>query len=259
MSMMAAQTSTNQIYRIAKVCSYALSGGLIWLMLLTSVRAEPVLSPHTASYYLKRDDISLGTATRTLRAVEKGVYLLETSSQATGFLSLFIRGRIEESSKWTYHDAHIRPLEYSYQRGSGDKRKFTTMVFDWEHYVVNGNNNNGPWRLPIPSEVSDKLSYQLSLMLDLQAGKKTLQYVLADGDKLKDYKFEILGEEQLATAIGQLHTVKIRRIDDVRKTTVWCASKLNYFPVRLDQTEKDGVDLSMQIKSYKSLPDKPAP
>ena len=253
--MTAARITPKRFGALLGVAGSVFFSGLMGLMLLAPARAEPVLHPFTAGYTLKREGINLGEATYTLRPAEKGTYLYESTTQASGILAWFIKDRIEEYSKWTYHGTQIRPLEYSSRRVGGKSDKRSTMRFDWEHNILIGDSNGRAWRLPLPPDVSDKLVYQLAIMRDLQTGKKPLQYTIADDGNLKDYKFEVLGEEALATELGRLHTIKIRRVNDKRNTTVWCAPKLRYLPVRLDQTEKDGSELSMQIRSVKDSPD----
>ena len=71
--------------------------------------------------------------------------------------------------------------------------------------------------------------------------------------ELKDYSFAIAGEEVLNTALGKLKTVRLQRIGDRRDTTVWCAPQLSYLPVRLEQQDTDGSELTMQITSVQGI------
>ena len=107
--------------------------------------------------------------------------------------------------------------------------------------------------MDIPANAQDKLVYQLSIMYDLLNGKKDLEYKIADGGKLKDYSFEIQGEEVLNTDLGKIKTLRIQRIGDRRDTTVWCAPKFAYLPVRLEQQDTDGSELTMQITSVRGF------
>ena len=106
----------------------------------------------------------------------------------------------------------------------------------------------------ISPTTQDKLLYQLTMMLDLKAGRKKLQYEIADGGTLKDYEFNVIGEEEIDTPMGKLHTVKLERVNDVRHTTIWCAESLEYLPVRIEQVEKDNASLAMLIHEVTGLP-----
>ena len=92
------------------------------------------------------------------------------------------------------------------------------------------------------ANIMDKLLYQLAIMNDLKVGKEQLAYTVADGGQIKIYKFNMLGEELIKTPIGVLHTLKLERQkpNSRRKTTIWCARKLNYLPVKVENIEKDG-------------------
>lgn len=208
----------------------------------------------SAEYVLKRNGLPLGNATRSLRSLGNGRYVFESVTYATGMIAWLVKDRIEERSTWTFSNGLLRPLEYKYDRYGGKKTRRVKLNFDWEHRVVTNNIDGDPWRMDIPPEAQDKLLYQLAIMQDLKNGRSDLQYNIADGGRLKNYKFDILGEETVMTPLGRLKTIKLERLDDKRDTTVWCAPSLNYLPVRLEQQESDGSRLSMDIQSVKGLP-----
>ena len=208
----------------------------------------------SADYVLKRNGLSLGNATRSLRSIGNGRYVFESITYATGMIAWLVKDRIEERSTWTFSGGQLRPLEYKYDRYGGKKTRRVKLNFDWERRVVTNNIDGDPWRMDIPPNAQDKLLYQLAIMQDLKHGRTGLQYNIADGGRLKNYQFDILGEETVTTPLGRLKTIKLERLGDKRDTTVWCAPSLNYLPVRLEQQESDGSRLSMDIQSVKGLP-----
>jgi Protein of unknown function (DUF3108) len=233
---------------------------LAWAALLTCLcsasvcgAAESPLPMFNAEYSLKRNGITLGTSTRSLTAARDGTYIYASTTQATGIISWFVKDHIDEYSRWTFDGARIRPLEYVYNRHGGNKTREVNLRFDWQRHIVTNTIDGEPWRMEIPPDAQDKLVYQLSIMYDLLNGKKNLEYKIADGGKLKDYAFEIEGEEVLNTTLGKIKTVRIQRIGDRRDTTVWCAPQFSYLPVRLEQQDTDGSHLTMQITSLQGL------
>ena len=219
----------------------------------TKGSAENPLPMFNAVYSLKRNGITLGTSTRSLSSGNDGTYIYASNTHATGIISWFVRDQIDEYSKWTFNDGHIRPMEYVYHRHGGIKSRNVKLKFDWQHLTVTNTINGDAWHMKIPADAQDKLVYQLSIMYDLSKGKKALEYKIADGGKLKDYSFEIDGEEILNTVMGRLKTLRIQRIGDKRDSTVWCAPKLYYLPVKLEQQDTDGSHLSMQITSLQGI------
>lgn len=232
---------------------------LLWGWAAAAAAAEPALPTFNADYSLQRNGITLGTSTRSLRPAKTGHYVYESLTYASGVISWFVKDRIEERSIVTLHNGQVRPSEYVYHRHGGSKTRRVKLAFNWERGIVTNVIDGDPWRMEIPPDTHDKLDYQLAIMLDLQNGKKELRYNIADGGTLKTYAFAILGEEQIDTPLGRLKTVKIRRIDDKRNTTVWCAPALSYLPVRLDQQETDGSNLSMHLQSLQGLAPRPSP
>ena len=202
------------------------------------VIANPLPQDFRASYTFTRNGMHVGEVKRSLRAANDGMYIYESVSEATGFISLFINDKIIERSTWAYVNDKPQPLQYTYIRSGGKKKRNVKLSFDWAQGIVINTINDDPWQMPVPPDTQDKLVYQLTLMLDLRTDTKKLHYTIADGGKLKDYAFTVVGEETVDTPLGKLRTTKIQRVDDKRNTTIWCANTLNYLPVRIEQEEK---------------------
>lgn len=215
--------------------------------------AETQLPMFNAEYSIMRNGIAMGVSTRSLSLNQDGTYLYASSTRATGLLSWFVKDRIDEHSKWVFDGERIRPLEYAYDRYGGNKTRHVRLSFDWQHLTVTNSIDGEPWHMDIPPDAQDKLVYQLAIMADLLNGKKDLTYKIADGGKLKEYAFEIKGEEVINTSLGKLKTVRIQRIGDTRDSTVWCAPQFSYLPVRLEQQDTDGSELTMQLNSARGL------
>lgn len=220
---------------------------------LQAASAAPLPDDFTVTYDFSRNSLNVGKVIRRLHKADDGMYVFESVSEATGFIALFVRDEILERSKWIYAHDRPKPLQYVYKREGGKKERHVKLSFDWEDGIVTNTINNDPWQMDIPPETQDKLLYQLTMMIDLQAGKKTLRYDIADGGILKEYEFAVLGEERIETPVGRLETVKLKRIGDERHTTIWCARKLDYLPVRIEQQEKDDSRLAMLIREVKGF------
>lgn len=242
-------------YPIAIFLGTLLLAGL-WAAAAFAAEPAATLPTFSAEYTLKRNGVALGTATRSLRATKEGRFIYASTTYATGMIAWFVKDRIDEHSLFTLAGNHIRTNEYVYNRHGGTKRRQVKLVFDWEKGVVTNVIDGDPWQMQVPPDAYDKLGYQLAIMQDLRNGRTKLEYNIADGGKLKNYVFEMLGEESVETVFGKMKAVKIRRQDDKRFTTIWCASALNYLPVRLEQQETDGSQLSMLIQSVQGLTQK---
>jgi len=221
---------------------------------LAGVTGPPAtLTPFTVAYSLSTHGVSFGTMTRHLSKQANGDYIFESQSRATGLAKLLVYGQITEQSRWTLAGDQVYSQSYSYVR-TGKTPKSITVRFDWSNGLILGSNGTETWRLDARSGLLDKLSYQLAIMSDLQAGKRLLEYAFVDEDEIKIYRFAAVGEEVLETPLGKLKTLKLERTNEKpnRSTTLWCASALRYLPVRLDK-RKNGATNTAMIESFSGL------
>ncbi|MGH8652590.1 MAG: DUF3108 domain-containing protein [Gammaproteobacteria bacterium] len=227
------------------------------LLILTLGLAEPTrlpLTPFTVTYSLSTQGLRFATVTRHLTRQANGDYLFQSQSRATGLAKLVVPGQITEQSRWNLARNQVYSQSYSYSR-TGNKPKSITVRFDWSDGVILGSNGKDAWRLNARPGLLDKLSYQLAIMWDLQAGKRLLEYELVDEHEIKTYRFAAISEEVLETPIGTLKTLKLERVNEKpnRSTTLWCASALRYLPVRLDKRKNGATDTAI-IESFSGLP-----
>jgi len=203
--------------------------------------AAPILPCQAASllslarYAVHANGMKIGEMTRTLTAVAPERYVLTSEVRTTGLIALFRDDRLHERSEWVQDEDGYRPMEYYARYTDGRETEVERITFDWERRRVIAVDQNETTVLPLSDGLLDKLMYQVVIRDDLEAGKRDLRYRIVDGSKIKEYVFEVLGEEEVVTPMGRVRTVKIRRED----TVVWCAAVWDYLPVKLEQKEKD--------------------
>lgn len=215
--------------------------GILLLALLglaaPTAQAGP-LTPYRAHYQAEFDlGLSFdGEAVRELKQHPDGSW--ELSIEASTLLA-----SIDERSRFNATDHGLQPLQYRYQRKLLGKRRQATLTFDWAQGQVINDVQDKPWAMAVPAGTLDKVSYQLQLRRDLAAGRRELEYRVADGGHIKDYRFESLGEEAVQTPAGRYRALKVRRVRDAgsrRDTLIWFAPELDYAIVKLRQTEGKG-------------------
>lgn len=218
-------------------------------VVLVAWLAQPALAdelpqPFEATYKAKYRGIGV-TAVRKLRTLESG-NLYYT------FVADSLIAELSETSQFIWSDtAHIVPLRYTYLRSVLGRERKAELNFYWDKSEVVNNVEDKPWTMDIPPETLDKLSYHLQLRADLLNGKPLRGYQVADGGKLKQYGFKIIGEEVLDTEAGKFEVVKVKRIrdeDEERQTIIWFAKNWDYLVVRLQQ-EEDGKSYEIDLES----------
>lgn len=218
--------------------------------------ADVLMPPDfTVEYSLKKDNTEVGVMSRTLMRLENGRFKFESSSKTTGFISLFYQNSVNESTSWYIRDEQFIADQYHYLRIKKSKQRKVDIHFNWDSEKIITSVNESTWSMPIQQPVYDKLLYQIALMYDLSTDRPVYTYHIADGGRMKEYQFETVDNEIITTPIGDLEAVKLIRHKDNRqkKTILWCAPKLHYLPIRVDNYEDDGNMITALIKSIDGL------
>ncbi|NKB36771.1 MAG: DUF3108 domain-containing protein [Gammaproteobacteria bacterium] len=208
-----------------------------------------------AEYSILMKGAKIAKMNRKFTRTEDGIYQYYSETRTTGFISLFRKDHIIETSRWRFDDKKLTPIDYYYDHSGGKKSRKVKIAFDWQSNKITNSIDGSSWKMPTSPNVMDKLLYQLAIMYDLEAGKEELLYTVADGGKTKVYNFEILGDETIDTPIGKFETVKLERHkpNSRRKSTLWCAKNLGYLPIKVENIEKDGKVTTALINSLQGL------
>lgn len=165
---------------------------------------------------------------------------------------------LEEISTFRFLEQTIQPLQYRYLRTGLFKEPDRNQIFDWqENLIINGDNQKvfeGHWH----DSVQDNLSYNIQASIDLKLGKTQFTYPVFDRNKIKNFKFQLVGFESLKTKVGVLRTVKVEQIESKKskkKTYIWFAKDYDYLLVRLKQKQKDGQTYQIDL-TYAEINDK---
>lgn len=219
-------------------------------------RAGALPDDFSAQYAVSINNLKIGESEVVLDAQSGGRYLYRSFARSTGIAKLFRGDTVRESSLFLLHRERIRPLEYRFDHTGSKKERHALLNFDWQAQKVSNTVEGHTWEMEIPGDALDKLVVQLAVMMDLSEGKQKLSYAIADGGKLKEFQFVVVGEDRVRVPAGEFATVKLQRLrkDNDRTTHFWCAPSLGYLPVRIEQIEhEDGVTFLSELKRT-SLP-----
>ncbi len=222
---------------------------MILLALLLLWGSAHALSPFEATYRLGTAGMTLGETRQTLTPQGGERYLFRAITRSKGFLSLFLRERLEEESLFRHQKGHIVPLRYAYRRQGRKKRAFTVR-FLWTQGVAEVL-DGGTRTLPLPPGALDRLSFQIALMGDLRRGRRAFAYTVVDRKRLKSYRFRVTGEEAVPLPQGPVRALRIEKEGQGKRRTVfWCAPALDFLPVKISYTEKDGRRFVSLLRRY---------
>ena len=213
--------------------------------------AEGIPGEFVASYSLHSMGTRFADMTRRFSRLDNGNYLYQSETSTVGLLSLFRKDHIIEKSTWHFTDGQLQPLLYSYEHTGGKKDRDVVVKFDWSSRRIINSINGSSWHMPIQAYIMDKLLYQLAIMFDLNKGKDRISYAIADGGKIKNYDFELIGEDMIETPLGVFSALKLVRHkpNSRRRTVIWCARDLGYMPIKVENIENNGRETTAIIET----------
>jgi hypothetical protein len=211
--------------------------------------------PFVAVYRVQYGDIDAGNMTLTLQKLDANSYKLSAVSRSTGIAAWFKSSDVLESSQWYLRNEQVTPFLYNFQDDDRDDERQIQVRFNWSNHQAINSIDGKPWTMEVPPRAQDKLSYIALLMQDLGNGKRDFMYDIADGGKLKTYNFRAETNETIATGVGTLDTIRIKRMRQhrhKRHTLYWCAKKYGYLPVKIEKWKKGKPAYSITLESYRA-------
>jgi hypothetical protein len=206
-----------------------------------TLTASPFLKPFTASFSVWRGAIPLGNLELRFSLDEDEGYSYNAHTRPGLLAGLFSGDEVIEESRGRLGIKHVQPDNYSYYE-TRNREDNAEVHFDWPAKKAYTSSGGITWAQEITAGTQDRLSQQLMVRLELAQGEQDLSYQVADGGKLKHYRFQVVGEEPIETPYGPLHCLKVQRSKEQRPPdyTIWFAPKLDYLPVRIERDQSSG-------------------
>jgi uncharacterized protein DUF3108 len=225
------------------------------LLYLISAYALALPERFTADYVISTLGLEIGETRRTLQRASEERFVFESVTRPRGILALILKDHLTERSLDSVRGGVVRPLEYLYERSGGEKTKLIKIVFDWNDRIARSTSGKQEWNVALPEGTQDKLGFQLALMQDLQGGKTSFTYPIADKDKVNTYRALVVGKEDIATPMGVFQTIKLKQLRESseRDLALWCAPSLAYLPVQIEYREKDGRVYRSTLRALEGL------
>jgi hypothetical protein len=220
------------------------------LLLSAAAYAENSLTPHKATYDVRISVLS-GTLVSEVTAAPPG-FMAKTVIKPTGVSRMVARGVIQESSYFLLDADGVQPTQYRSIDTLSSEDEAVTLDFDWPEHTVQGAVNDRTFQSELDGRVHDRVSIQYELMLDLLQGTAEEQYWMWDGDELKLLEVTNVGTRTVEVPFGTFEVTGIQhsKKDSTRVTTLWCAEKLGYLPVIIEQHRKGKLGVRAVLSNY---------
>lgn len=171
-----------------------------------------------------------------------GHYTLVSIAQATGLASLFVSGKLMQTSEGAITAHGLQPEQYWLSRG---ERKQDTARFDWgAGRLVQGNHG-----VELPTGSQDVLSFPFHLAMTV--GSLTTEWTLAvtNGRKLREYQFRNLGQERLVQGEAEIDTLHLQGSRSGEGTLdVWLAPSRHWLPLRIRTLDQKGKVMVLSLE-----------
>ncbi|HSJ81221.1 MAG TPA: DUF3108 domain-containing protein [Thiobacillus sp.] len=174
-------------------------------------------------------------------------YTLTSVAGATGLAGMFYRGRFVQTSRGRITPRGLVPEEFWDQRG--DKR--SSARFDSANDTLTLTPVTGaPRHFAYQGDVQDALSLFFQFALTAPPAAGPLSYTVFNGKKLRDYRYEVRGEETLETELGALRTLHLARTaDGDGHFEIWLAIDRHYLPVRVLRSDDKENEMELVLLS----------
>ncbi|MEP7182558.1 MAG: DUF3108 domain-containing protein [Betaproteobacteria bacterium] len=162
-------------------------------------------------------------------------YRITTVGEARGLAALFLRGQGRLESRGTITAAGLRPLEFSVERGSRERRE--SALFDWETGIVTlHEQKTSPLELP----TFDPLALMWQYYFTPPTADEVMVSV-ATTRRVARYSLTREGTDRIAWGQGEIDAERWHRRSEDGKTDAyfWLASSLRFIPVKIRVTNTD--------------------
>ncbi len=207
--------------------------------LLLAASAAQAMPPKDVelSFEIRFGNIKLGIGEDKLEHDGKH-YKVYSDTIPKGIAAIFI-DEIRRESKGSVTDTGLRPVSFI-ERGRKDGIR--AAEFDWSNNklrLIHGESNEV---VDLPKGAIDQASLPYAFSF---AGKvpDSFSVHVTDGRRLKEYHYRIVGNERIASALGELETIHIEKVrgpEDKRSFEFWVATEHDHLPVQVRFTDKKG-------------------
>lgn len=214
------------------------------------LQAEPLLTPHKATYKIKISVLG-GQLDTELRQTATG-YSATHIVEPTGMSRMLSRGSIAETSDFDSAADGVRPREYVSDDTLSREEEHARIHFDWDTGEARGTVNGNEVVSVIDGLAHDRVSIQYELMHDLISGNASDKYTMFEIDRLRPVNVQVIGEKTVKVPAGEFQVIGVQHQAEGSKrvTTLWCAAKLGYLPVIIEQHRKGKLQVRATLENY---------
>jgi hypothetical protein len=175
-------------------------------------------------------------------------YSLVSETKTVGVAALFYKLSVRRESRGSLTASGLRPLQFEENNSRKPRR---AADFDWNAGQVKLTDGDKIETVPLSANTFDPTSLPYAFAF-AQPNQESMKVFIADGRRVVDYEYRIIGKETLKTPLGELETLhfqKVRDADDKRGLEFWLSVDRHYLPVKIRFVEKNGTIVDSTVTS----------
>lgn len=165
-------------------------------------------------------------------------YNLAATIETIGIASIFKSYQLVHTSRGILTKQGLRPEHFSEDKSDAHGKQSLSANFDWENHTLSFSGGNKA-ELPTPAQDILSFLYQFS---QVSLATEIVPLSVSNGKKLEYYEFEVGAEEVIDTRLGQLRTLKLRKLHIAGEegTEIWLGLDYRLLPVKIRQIDRAG-------------------
>ncbi len=209
------------------------------------------LAERSNKYEIEWNGIGLGVGTISLTQEPDGCYLFTSTTDPIALVR-WTYGSPREQSRFCISEGQLLPQQFEYSIEKRSKEGFR-LDFDWSAKQVRTLKGGVLTQRDVPLPSYDRFLIREAVRLwviQQQAGNAPAEaeFTMVDDDRIKAYRFAVIGAETIDTPTGKIDTIRVDRTDSAKRPShYWLAPSLDYVPVKIEQLKKDKVELRMLL------------
>jgi hypothetical protein len=211
------------------------------------------IESYSADYQVSRKGSVQGNAQRSLSQIDTNTFEMYYSSDIKWMI---FSDKRTEYSKFNVKNNQFIPIQYKMSRkGTGPDKEYQ-LTFDHTNKTIHSKNKKYPLDVKWLKDQQDLLTYQVKLQQEVKAGKTRISYPIIDKKgKQRTYNFKVEGKETITLPVGNIETIKVKRVydNDKRQAIVWLAPEYDYLVVKIYKGKKGVEQFQVELTDYKKL------
>lgn len=175
-------------------------------------------------------------------------YSVVSETRTVGVAALFYKLNVRRESRGLITAGGLRPLQFEENSSRKPRR---AADFDWDAGQIKLTDGDKIETLPLSANTFDPTSLPYVFAF-AQSSQDSMRVFIADGRRVADYEYMIIGKETLKTPLGELETLRFQKFqeaDDKRGLEFWLSVDRHFLPVKIRFVEKNGTIVDSTVTS----------